>query len=61
MNKKNKIKLFGALIGAILALIIQKKASFNQDIKTLIIAFLPWAFAEMFYWVYKNNTSGNLK
>lgn len=65
MNKGNKIKFFGALIGAILAVIIQKKTSFNQDIKTLIIAFLPWILAELFNLIYekisKNDISGDLK
>jgi len=53
--KKNRIALvLGALSGGILALIIQSYVSFlPQYVKTIIIAFLPWALAELFNYIYQ--------
>ncbi|MBP7795691.1 MAG: hypothetical protein KA059_02810 [Elusimicrobiales bacterium] len=53
--KKNRIALsFGALCGGILALVIQYYVNFiPQYSKTLIIAFLPWIFAELFNYIYQ--------
>lgn len=59
MKTKSRIVLScGAVVGGILALLLQRNVYFlAEEIKTLIIAFLPWMCAEIFNFTY-NKLSG---
>lgn len=51
--RNRKMLSLGACLGACFAILIQKKIYFqNEYIKTVLIAFLPWFFAELFNYIY---------